>query len=290
MKVLHAEARIFYYENFLSAEEADHIVNISAPRLTRSGVVANQGNSDISDIRTSYGTFLERNEDSVIHEIEERIARWTLVPAGNGEGLQVLRYHIGQKYEPHWDYFFHKQGTYNGGNRYATVLMYLADTEEGGETTFPNLPLPDGQVNEGFSECARHVVAVKPRKGAAVLFHSIKPSGELERRSLHGACPVIKGTKWSAAKWIHVGHYAMGGEKAERIEQSSENRLKKGSGGKCRDKNEMCEEWSSAGECDSNSVFMVGTDGNPGACLDSCNRCDLDPLYKRSMLSRKAGM
>lgn len=33
---------------------------------------------------------------------------------------------------------------------------------------------------------------VKPRKGDALLFHSIKPNGELERRSMHGACPVIK--------------------------------------------------------------------------------------------------
>jgi hypothetical protein len=32
------------------------------------------------------------------------------------------------------DYFFHKDGTSNGGNRAATVLSYLSDVEEGGET------------------------------------------------------------------------------------------------------------------------------------------------------------
>ena len=31
-------------------------------------------------------------------DIEERIARWTLLPAGNGEGLQVLLYGPTQKY------------------------------------------------------------------------------------------------------------------------------------------------------------------------------------------------
>lgn len=30
----------------------------------------------------------------VISRVEERIARWTMVPAGNGEGIQVLRYDV----------------------------------------------------------------------------------------------------------------------------------------------------------------------------------------------------
>jgi hypothetical protein len=29
---------------------------------------------------------------------------------------------------------------------------------------------------------------------AAILFHSIRPNGGFEKRSLHGSCPVIKGT------------------------------------------------------------------------------------------------
>jgi prolyl 4-hydroxylase len=82
---------------------------------------------------------------------------------------------------------------------------YLNDVEEGGETVFPNVPAPNGDNGPEFSECARHHLAAKPRKGSAVLFHSIKPSGDLEKRSMHTACPVIKGEKWSAPKWIHVG-------------------------------------------------------------------------------------
>jgi prolyl 4-hydroxylase len=64
----------------------------------------------------------------------------------------------------HWDYFFHDEGKANGGNRIATVLMYLEDVEEGGETTFPNIPAPGG-VNEGYSDCAKTVLAAKPKKG-----------------------------------------------------------------------------------------------------------------------------
>lgn len=65
---------------------------------------------------------------------------------------------------------------------------------------FPNIPAPGGDNGPTFSDCARKHLAAKPRKGSAVLFHSIKPSGELERRSLHTACPVIRGEKWSAPK------------------------------------------------------------------------------------------
>ncbi len=158
----------------------------------------------------------------------------------------MLRYKVGQKYDGHWDYFFHKEGSSNGGNRYATVLMYLSEWDEGGETVraqgccccccccclqgscvtlampqhpstvhppthppfsphltlqvFPRLPAPPNRPGN-WSECAKNLVAVKPGKGDAILFHSMKPNGELEERSMHGACPVIKGEKWSMTKW-----------------------------------------------------------------------------------------
>lgn len=274
MEVLNADARIFLFHGFLTPAEADHIRSTAQPRLERSGVVdTDTGGSLVSEIRTSSGTFLDRGEDQVVTDIEERIARWTLLPAGNGEGLQVLRYQHNQKYDAHWDYFFHKEGTENGGNRYATVLMYLTDVEEGGETVFPNLPAPGGE-NKGFSECARYHLAARPRKGDAVLFHSIKANGELERRSLHTACPVIKGEKWSAAKWIHVGHYAMGGEQSQDIKQHVQTMGNNPAG--CADKDEeMCPSWAAAGECERNPVFMIGTRARPGQCLASCERCDV---------------
>jgi hypothetical protein len=48
--------------------------------------------------------------------------------------MQVLRYGEGNEYRAHWDWFFHADGITNGGNRAATVLTYLSDVEEGGET------------------------------------------------------------------------------------------------------------------------------------------------------------
>ena len=276
--MLDADARIFLFKGFLSPDEADHIRAISEERMTRSGVVEANGGSTVSDIRTSSGTFLERGEDEVVRRVEERIASWSLLPAKNGEGLQVLRYHKTQKYDAHWDYFFHKEGTANGGNRYATVLMYLETTEEGGETVFPNIPAPGGDNGPTFSDCARHHLAAKPVKGDAILFHSIAPSGALERKSLHTACPVIKGIKWSAAKWLHVSHYVtntVSDGPIEAVEQTINEIGRKQEPGRCVDLNDLCPDWARAGECTRNEAFMVGSRARPGQCLLACGRCDL---------------
>ena len=49
---------------------------------------------------------------------------------------------------------------------------------------------------------------VKPRQGDAILFHSAHVNGTFDRHSLHGACPVVHGTKWSMAKWLrNQGQY-----------------------------------------------------------------------------------
>ncbi|CAI5511305.1 unnamed protein product [Closterium sp. Naga37s-1] len=48
-----------------------------------------------------------------------------------------------------------------------------------------------------------HPPPVKPQKGDALLFYSLHPDGTTDQSSLHASCPVIRGEKWSATKWIH---------------------------------------------------------------------------------------
>eukprot|EP00798_Chlamydomonas_sp_ICE-L_P022154 gene22154-29216_t len=208
MEVLDDDARIFLYHHFLSDEECDSLKAKALTHLERSGVVApDDGSSEFSDVRTSDGMFFDRAGDEEIEAIERRLADWTLTPVHAGEGLQVLRYKLDQK-----DYFFDDLNNQNGGNRFVTVLMYLAAADEGGETVFPKIPAPAG-VNANFSDCAKYHLAVKPKKGDAIMFHSMRPTGKLEERSMHGACPVVKGEKWSMTKWIHAEHYDMAGDK-----------------------------------------------------------------------------
>ncbi|CAL5367820.1 unnamed protein product [Camellia sinensis] len=64
--------------------------------------------------------------------------------------------------------------TKNGGQRIATLLMYLSNVEEGGETIFPVAKGNFSVVpwwNE-LSECGKKGLSVKPRMGDALLFSS----------------------------------------------------------------------------------------------------------------------
>ena len=125
------------YHNFLTPEECDHLVEMARPRMSVASVVDKKtGASKPSDVRTSTGHFIRRAEDAVVRRIEERIAAFAMVPVDHGEGIQILRYERGQKYDPHFDYFTDDENVKHGGQRVATVLMYLSDVERGGETVF----------------------------------------------------------------------------------------------------------------------------------------------------------
>ncbi|KAL6641256.1 hypothetical protein ACP70R_019437 [Stipagrostis hirtigluma subsp. patula] len=221
-EVLSWEPRAFVYHNFLSKEECEYLISLAKPHMKKSTVVDSAtGGSKDSRVRTSSGMFLRRGQDKVIRTIEKRIADYTFIPAvgrkftdslncsENGEGLQVLHYEVGQKYEPHFDYFHDDFNTKNGGQRIATLLMYLSDVEEGGETVFPSATVNSSSspFSHELSECAKKGLSVKPKMGDALLFWSMKPDGSLDPTSLHGGCPVIKGDKWSSTKWMRVHEY-----------------------------------------------------------------------------------
>lgn len=115
---------------------------------------------------------------------------------------KTISYAETQEYRPHSDYFTHPKKDENGGNRMATVLMYLSTPDKGGETVFPRVKPPKSQTDDpSFSACAQKGLAVKARKGDAVLFWSIRPDGRFDPGSHHGGCPVEEGVKYAATKW-----------------------------------------------------------------------------------------
>jgi prolyl 4-hydroxylase len=196
VKVLSWSPRIFLLEHFLTPFECDHLIVKARPELKRSTVVSSVVDGEVHPARTSKGMFFQKDSgDLVLKNVERRIAELTMLPEENGEAIQVLSYGHGEEYQPHWDYFdSNTEGgalCYNrGGQRVATLIMYLENTEEGGETIFP-------KAN----------IKVKPVKGNAVLFYNCTPDGKEDPLSLHGGAPVIKGEKWIATKWLRKGEF-----------------------------------------------------------------------------------
>ncbi|XP_022930329.1 probable prolyl 4-hydroxylase 4 isoform X2 [Cucurbita moschata] len=245
VKQISWKPRAFVYEGFLTDLECDHLISIARSELKRSEVADNEsGKSKLSTVRTSSGMFIPKSKDAIVSGIEDKIAAWTFLPKENGEDIQVLRYEHGQRYESHYDYFVDKVNIAWGGHRLATVLMYLSDVTKGGETVFPMAEKSPhrraSETDEDLSDCARKGIAVKPKKGDALLFFSLEPNAIPDTKSLHGGCPVLEGEKWSATKWIHVDSF-------------SKNLANVGN---CTDLNESCERWAALGECTKNPEYM----------------------------------
>ena len=130
--------RAYVYRNFLTREEAEATIAAARRTMRRSEVVNEaDGTSKTSDEGTSSGGWVSGEDSEVMANIERRVAAWTMLPRNRGETTQVMRYEAGQEYAAHDDYFHDEVNVKNGGQRAATVLMYLSDVEEGGETVFP---------------------------------------------------------------------------------------------------------------------------------------------------------
>jgi prolyl 4-hydroxylase len=178
-------------EGLVSGEEGDALIELARPRLARALTVDQAGRQRVDTRRTSAGMFFRIGELPLVARIEQRIADLLRLPVEHGEGLQVLHYLPGQEYEPHYDWFDPSQPgfeaiTARGGQRVATVVMYLNTPEAGGGTAFPEAGL-----------------TIAAQRGTAVYF--AYEGGDT--RSLHAGLPVERGEKWIATKWLRERPY-----------------------------------------------------------------------------------
>ena len=150
-----ADPRVFYVHNFLSPDEAQAFVDFStsddnpykmAPSTGGTHKAWNQGGSGATlKTRTSMNAFDVTTKLS--YEIKKRAFRLLRMGAyreNMADGIQILRYELGQAYGDHHDYFPRVQSddhawdpSKGGSNRFATVFLYLSDVEFGGQTVFP---------------------------------------------------------------------------------------------------------------------------------------------------------
>lgn len=188
--------RIVLLGNVLSDEECDALAMFSEQRLTRSPVVADgDGRNEMHAHRTSSGAMLQRSETELIARIDVRLAALAAWPIERGEGMQVLRYEVGNEYRAHFDWFDPdmpgpRKHLERGGQRLGTFVIYLSEVQQGGGTAFPAIGLE-----------------VQPKKGGAVFFANTNPYGVPDRQTLHAGMPVVKGVKFVANKWLRERTY-----------------------------------------------------------------------------------
>ncbi|WP_223702152.1 2OG-Fe(II) oxygenase [Sutcliffiella deserti] len=175
------EPLIVVLGNVLSDEECDALISLSKDRIQRSKIGSMR---EEDDLRTSSSMFFEEGESDVVTRIEKRISHIMNIPIEHGDGLQILNYKPGQEYKAHFD-FFSSTSKAASNPRISTLVMYLNDVEQGGETFFPELKL-----------------SISPQKGMAVYFEYFYDDQALNDLTLHGGAPVIVGDKWAATQWM----------------------------------------------------------------------------------------
>jgi prolyl 4-hydroxylase len=190
-----ASPLIHRFDDLLSAEECDHIIDLARPQLRRSQVSGNAGGK-FSDGRTSERAWLKHAVDPVVHAAAERIAAHVGLPLAHAESLQVIHYEAGQEYRPHFDAYdlsTEKGRRYceRGGQRIVTALAYLSAVAAGGTTGFPRIGLE-----------------VEPQPGRVLVFHNCHPGTNVcDPRTYHQGKPPLHGDKWAFNLWFHESPY-----------------------------------------------------------------------------------
>jgi len=131
--------------------------------------------------------------DPLTKAFAERTVEITSLPIENQEEVQIASYQVGGKFESHFDACREGKGSHyckeqngNAGDRTATLLVYLNDDFEGGQTIFTDVDF-----------------TVKPEKGKGILFYNIDENEKPLPKSLHKGAEVLGGEKWIATKWVH---------------------------------------------------------------------------------------
>ncbi|VVC41056.1 Prolyl 4-hydroxylase, alpha subunit,Oxoglutarate/iron-dependent dioxygenase,Prolyl 4- [Cinara cedri] len=176
------------YHDVLYDNEIIKIKSLATDKLIDSGVRNIDGSYRLSEnVRSSQTCWIENDQaEGHFDEIDIRIGSITGLCTQTAERYQVVNYGLGGHYIPHHDALVKGQYIPIFGNRLVTVLLYLTDIENYGQTAFPMLNI------------------ISPvEKGAALVWYNLQiNNGKLNYQSLHGSCPILTGNKWIMTRWL----------------------------------------------------------------------------------------
>ena len=200
IKVLCQDPYLFVIDDFLNDDECEFIKNVSKDGLKVAGV------SHLEKDKSKYGSsykgrtnksnWIPKGKYPEMQQICQRIGKLIHCDYRYFEDFQVIHYNVSEEYKYHYD-AYDKNETIKytkfcseRGNRIGTVLVYLNDVEEGGETGFDSI------------DDSKEPLLVKAKKGRLVLFKNLNPDGSLNKKSRHAGLPIKKGEKWAFNLWL----------------------------------------------------------------------------------------
>jgi prolyl 4-hydroxylase len=169
--VISESPKIVYIENFITKEEAEHLMK-TADEIKRPSTIDTKGDpyTLVNNVRSSESAHLGKSRDKIVKSIEDKACEYVGLDTTHLEPMQVVVYEKGQKFNPHYDFFSEdSQDILERGNRNKTILVYLNDIQEnfGGATVFPKIGLK-----------------IQPQAYSAIYFENMNESG-VDYNTLH---------------------------------------------------------------------------------------------------------
>lgn len=178
--------------NIFTPAECEKIIGLSEKQGFHVGRIGHNTNTLNYKIRNSKISWLNDDLDEVITKFAKLTENISGLPDYYQELTQVAKYDVGGEYKAHYDQCNEKLRSCKErnritGGRKSTLLVYLNDDYEGGETEFPLVHL-----------------TIKPERGKGLFFINSDKDGKIEYYSFHGGLPVTKNKKYICTKWTHL--------------------------------------------------------------------------------------
>jgi hypothetical protein len=146
LEILSNEPRIIAIDNFLTKFEMKKLLKLSERWNTSlaSTTLINAEGQQVNvkyakrNSQTGWCVSDECYNDPFVKRVHKRIEDLTNIPKDNFEHMQLVKYLEGQEYGAHNDYDGSNNVLSAPGPRILTLLMYMSEVEEGGDTSVPD--------------------------------------------------------------------------------------------------------------------------------------------------------
>lgn len=193
LNLLHNSPPVLEIENFMTSKECEQYIELTKQGDDTSVKVNSATFSSMSQSkRTSTTWFCYFAQVPTLLAKAKRLLN--NLPIEQFEEAQIVRYRTGEEFSWHYDEIPSSQLS-NGGQRVATLLVYLNTIQKGGGTIFRDLEDTNGNM-----------LTMRPKKGSALLFFPALADGTPDDRTLHKGEIAVE-EKMIAQIWVHERPY-----------------------------------------------------------------------------------